>query len=522
MDHNMRMTQRILNHALEIITLLTGQGALLQHLSNLRMTEMNKDKKMAERIVNHALEIIYLLTGEYAVDGHKVLMDKNHQTLVTMAVSSTMRSGHHEENLYTVSICEDGKYEKDEKNIQEMEIFSDPCAGRSNVKPSIFSKHEQVQETDERGSLQVKDEEVPINISRQEDTISKTIPEQHCGPTHFVIRDCVTESYYGAILVNNAPKNNESKYVQYADKGLWSHGAICPKEPHLSTLKGITNKEESIMSMKKLGRETAKAMENPKHIFGMKNSSEYRDNSLSYISQVLPQESMLTESRKFECPECGNCFSQKSHLINHRSIHLTVKPFVCSECGKCFKQKTSLVRHKGNHSGIKPFACSECGKCFSQKSNLVYHERIHSGVKPFECAECGKCFRQKSDFVTHKGNHTGVKPFACSECGKCFSKKSNLIYHETIHTGVKPFACSVCAKCFSQKSDLVTHERVHTGEKPFACSECGKCFSRKSLLVSHIRIHTGAKPFSCSECGKCFISSSACARHQRSHTKDKP
>ncbi|KAM4661929.1 uncharacterized protein O3C94_010570 [Discoglossus pictus] len=172
-----RMMKRVLNHSLELITLLTGEVPLIQHLINsLVVIDMNKGKR--KKILNHALEIIYLLTGEeYSIvkkksphsrihkltgecdiDEHKEMMEEDHQTLRTgiqKHKSSGLQDEHanlfsikgedqidekdilqvtiqsdlcvadlHDENMYSASINEDGKYDREEKE----EIQSDPGA----------------------------------------------------------------------------------------------------------------------------------------------------------------------------------------------------------------------------------------------------------------------------------------------------------------------------------------------------------------------------------------------------------
>ncbi|KAM4617602.1 uncharacterized protein O3C94_021551 isoform 2-T2 [Discoglossus pictus] len=486
-----KMTEKILNHALDIISLLTGQISLMQHLStSLMMIEIRKDKKMTERILNHALKIIYLLTGdEYSLIKKNLSLSSNHQsgecdgaalslsmevwehaegrkgivenhkplnTLEILSCKTTdlhaenvdtanedgdddidgkdiqqvnfhsdLCAELHDENQYTVSINEDGEYER-EANIQEVKVSQDSWAGPSIRKPLTFSKCEE--EDDVRTHHQIKDEEVSMNIN-EDGSIDGVTPGKH----------------------------HRSQFVQ-GDNGLTK---ICPEGKYVSL------------------------------------------------------------STEFACKDCGKCFNHQSDLMQHLRIHTGEKPFPCSHCGKCFSQQSNLMIHQRIHTGEKPFKCSDCGKCFGQKATLVQHQRIHTGEKPFSCSDCGKCFSQKSVLIKHRRVHTGEKPFACSVCRKCFSQQSGLVNHQRVHTGDETFACSQCGKCFSQKSVLVQHQRIHTGERPFSCSDCGKSFTQQSNLIDHQRVHTGEKPFACSECGKCFSQKSGLVRHHSVHVNEK-
>ncbi|KAM4642075.1 uncharacterized protein O3C94_016449 [Discoglossus pictus] len=169
-DH-IKMEKIILNHALEIIYLLTGEASLLQNLINALMTKaVNKgQRKIPEYILNHALEIIYLLTGEeYTIvkknsphsnvhqligqvgikcddvavyfsmeewefiEGHKELykdvMMENHSPYKSN-LSSNGSSGEHVDNQDTELMHREEEYERNKKETHQLATQTDHYTG---------------------------------------------------------------------------------------------------------------------------------------------------------------------------------------------------------------------------------------------------------------------------------------------------------------------------------------------------------------------------------------------------------
>ncbi|KAM4642099.1 uncharacterized protein O3C94_016479 [Discoglossus pictus] len=380
-----------------------------------------------------------------------------------------------------------------------------------------YGELDQEEEKKMMSHRQIKEEEIPINISKG----------IHDYNVHIVKVKEEREEDIQQMAIRSDPSTETSiiPKIKQEELCITDHQQIKDEKipiiitEHADNITG----EDAFIYIKNQGHESSKPLGNDKNILTVNNnSSEYGEHSISYNLQLPVQQIVFSGGTRFVCSECGAWFIDNSTLVRHEKNHIREKALRCSKCGKFFSRKSSLVTHERIHTGEKPFACSHCGKCFTQKADCIGHEKIHTGEKPFTCTQCGKCFIKKSNLIYHESTHTGVKPYSCSQCGKCFSQKSDCIIHEKTHTGEKPFVCNECGKCFSAKSSLINHERIHTGEKPFVCSECGKYFSAKSCLINHERIHTGEKPFTCPFCGKCFTSSSACTKHQKSHTKKKP
>ncbi|XP_063794063.1 oocyte zinc finger protein XlCOF7.1-like isoform X2 [Pseudophryne corroboree] len=188
----------------------------------------------------------------------------------------------------------------------------------------------------------------------------------------------------------------------------------------------------------------------------------------------------------------------------------------CDMCGKKFVSKASLARHVKTHTGDRPYPCPMCGKRFSCKNHVLTHQRTHTGERPFSCDLCPRKFLNHSHLVLHQVVHTREKPFSCPDCGKGFTRQSSVNKHIGIHAEKKPFVCKECGKSYCQYANLVVHQRLHSGEKPYTCKHCERAFICKATMNRHEMTHTKERPFPCPHCSKCFRDNATLSKHKRS------
>ncbi|KAM4642324.1 uncharacterized protein O3C94_016684 isoform 2-T2 [Discoglossus pictus] len=461
-----KMAESILNHTLEIISLLTGEVSLVQQLTNsLKISEMSNDNMMTERILHHVQEIIHLLTSEeYA------FVKKNPSNKSIHQLSGECEGA-------AVSTETDEQIQGHKEKVDESIKAPNPCEfpshedqGPCSLNISIDPKLEPIT----RDLQEVKEEEIPVNISEAPSNVqpSKIEPEEpNLRGQHEV---------------------KEEETLGNIDKGSYSiNPRLEEKDPNMSDLKEV--KDEEIPVNVAEGRN-----DDMDTVSIIKAEEDHRDEM--DILQVTVPSDLGADGSMFRNAVGHNPGLDKDGLkINNGAIHVNTpctngdnseiinmaNEFICTFCRKHFSNEYSLVTHQTIHTGQKPFICPYCEKIFSHKSHLLAHQRIHAGEKPFTCSECGKGFTDQSGLNRHKKIHTGDKPFACSECGKCFGRQSTLITHMRIHTGEKPFSCSQCEKSFTTHSNLISHQRVHADKEPFSCSECGRCFKYRSQMMNH-------------------------------------
>ncbi|KAM4707240.1 uncharacterized protein O3C94_004588 isoform 4-T4 [Discoglossus pictus] len=321
------------------------------------------------------------------IEGHKDcyrdVMMENHQTLGTLGIPGNRSSGLPDDNLNMRSIREEQEDERARNDYQQHEIQSEPCAGEANTEmgqsseqiqePSVGRQQEaqeqelqedpsmgnkrvkselnQEEETNVRSHQQIKEEEIPVNITEADGSVIwNTLEENHISPSSpdgFLEDPSVAHRYLEG--------------------------------------KPITHKGEKPFVCSECGK-------------SFNNSSHFKRHMRTH-----------TGEKPFECCECRKSFSRSSSLNQHMRTHTGEKPFACSVCGKCFSFMSYVREHMRTHTGEKPFTCPQCGKCFSFAKSLRQHKTIHTGEKTFSCSECGKLFGRASHLKTHKKTHKSEK-----------------------------------------------------------------------------------------------------------------
>ncbi|XP_063793660.1 zinc finger protein 888-like [Pseudophryne corroboree] len=404
------------------------------------ITKMNK-KQLTDKILNHALGIIYLLTGEeYVVikkttphntmhlltgevpikcgdisiyfsmeewdyieehkDLYKDVVVKNHQSLSALRMQTEQCSDLLEEDVECVSI-------KDAEEDANSKEDIDPIALSPNIPVGEVTDHiltvEQVEETDEGSKL--KDEEERITDITDDSVGMRTLEESHqVASTEGLLQSTyVPQEYQEEEFDPNF--TNES----YDVANLISSSLCGQPKPFSLDEKYIPENNGSWENVQHLKRKSRKQ--------DLHSKKDYID--------------LETIHEDDQIDEFDSNFSYKHCLDVHQE---SSTPYICGECGRCFISEPALAEHMKKHSVEKPHRCNECGREFEYRSRLIVHQKTHSGDKPHKCNECGKDFNYRSRLLVHQRKHTGVKPHKCNQCGKQFDYKSHLLRHQRTHT----------------------------------------------------------------------------------------
>jgi len=74
------------------------------------------------------------------------------------------------------------------------------------------------------------------------------------------------------------------------------------------------------------------------------------------------------KARPYLCTVCDKRFTTKGRLNRHKQAHTGDKLYSCTQCEKLFPTLRYLKQHMNVLSS--KYNCTECGRCFSSKQNL--------------------------------------------------------------------------------------------------------------------------------------------------------
>lgn len=108
------------------------------------------------------------------------------------------------------------------------------------------------------------------------------------------------------------------------------------------------------------------------------------------------------KEKPYQCNLCGVSFVTSSHLGRHMKSHNNIKPHRCKECDRAFILPGHLQDHiRSQHTLERPFKCDDCGNTFSRRKLLRQHRQLH-GEKRFKCKYCDQVFSQSAGRRGHE------------------------------------------------------------------------------------------------------------------------
>lgn len=209
----------------------------------------------------------------------------------------------------------------------------------------------------------------------------------------------------------------------------------------------------------------------------------------------------VNELLSYVCPYCDTTLANYSCFRIHLKAHKALKKFKCiqSDCVNLFENIEMLLDHVTQNHIPPIFTCHVCSATFNNLPDIASHQSKHlkSDTKTkiaYRCAECDATFRSKSTLALHLSTDNHNK--CCIHCNKVFASNKRLRLHLQIHRNVKPFHCGTCGKSFSIKKYLNSHMLKH-GEKLHVCTICDFKFKRRDVLSRHMKLHQSNKKLQC-------------------------
>uniref|UniRef100_A0A8C5PWM3 C2H2-type domain-containing protein n=1 Tax=Leptobrachium leishanense TaxID=445787 RepID=A0A8C5PWM3_9ANUR len=478
-----QVVKRILNHALGIIYLLTGEEYIVMK----KTSPHSSDHLVTGEVPVKCGDVsVYFSMEEWDfIEGHKDIYKdvvlQNQLSETPASIPANQPQGPHDEKSLRASSGEEEEEEeeedkKPEQDIARVQIQAEVHAGAHDEKRVGVSSGEE-EEEDEKCGLNIEQLQIQTDPSEDDAEAGVTRAAETQTPQEKIELDnekkvptCPTE-----ITTINEFGETQTELYSFDDAGNASVPYGLQEEDFMESKPDVNLLSENTSIV----RFTLPVPDERKP----QTSNDGFPGDFKDVTRYA-----LLDVRNTD----GAYLANVKHLqayVAPPAIYNEEKPFHCQECGKLFSLKCQLLVHQKKHAGEKLFQCNECGKEVTTRRSLTIHQRIHTGEKPYKCTECEKHFSSKPYLIEHLRTHTGVRPHMCNQCGKQFPYKSYLLVHLRSHNGGRPHQCAVCGKDFDYRSRLLVHQRTHTGLKPHICHICGKPFDYKSYLSRHLKTH---------------------------------
>ncbi|RLU16185.1 hypothetical protein DMN91_011945 [Ooceraea biroi] len=369
---------------------------------------------------------------------------------------------------------------EDSKNVDEVKIVY-MCAECSNCFPSFASCREHMINdhhltdigSDEAGKENLTDDSANPDLMTEhaDQHVESSETERSVKISKTLSSEYMRNKKMIELTERNVKCSHQGCPYKFATEEIMQQHILCHTESETATtFKCNVCRDMKFTKWRQCSLHLWKKHEIDVGLFTCKICQAYKS---ATMVKLLTHMRVHSETREYECPECGKCFKQASQLRNHRVMHLDRKALEvtrwytskkCEMCGKTYANSKCLKNHvQAVHSKLRPYVCNVCGHASARKAMLQMHLRQHTGDKPFSCEICKYKTGDHNTLRRHIMQHTGFRPYKCPHCSytaiQSSSYKNHLKSRHPLLSGL--FTCDLCSFKTVKNESYIQHVRDH-------------------------------------------------------------